>query len=350
MKDHFSKFCWAFPLTSKKCDEVAIHLRQVFLQFGPPKILQSDNGGEFVGKAVQDLLLEFPNTRHIKSRPRHPQTQGLIERANQTLETKIAAVLLENPVEGSWAHHLARILFDINTSFSATIGSTPFELMFNRKPLPMTAIPIPTEERIDIDEGEMEVNTEQADKVGLSIDKATDASCSSKLGVTQLDSLQSGSLPSSKPTGRIPDCWQSAFPQTSEVLGPFRNLLFSEDNAVSENSVEEPTQRDDIYVLFDPEDCVALCLAIKIQSNSVTCISGEAAFQILECFERKGQGRFLHQPISVGNVLQWPSSQATNGLGNTIDSIKARIPAFELTLRRRKGPIREIPSESCIRE
>ena len=44
IRDHFTKYTWAFPLKSKKSEEVAKHLVEIFCAFGAPKILQSDNG------------------------------------------------------------------------------------------------------------------------------------------------------------------------------------------------------------------------------------------------------------------------------------------------------------------
>lgn len=48
VKDHFTKFSWLFALPSKEANQVATNLRNIFYTFGPPKILQSDNGKEFV--------------------------------------------------------------------------------------------------------------------------------------------------------------------------------------------------------------------------------------------------------------------------------------------------------------
>ncbi|XP_003381693.1 KRAB-A domain-containing protein 2 [Trichinella spiralis] len=42
--DHFSKFCFLRPLTSKSSEEVAQNLFDVFLLIGAPAILQSDSG------------------------------------------------------------------------------------------------------------------------------------------------------------------------------------------------------------------------------------------------------------------------------------------------------------------
>lgn len=50
--DHFSGFPWAFPLYTKTAAEVASHLMKLFLEYGPPNILHSDNGGEFVNEII----------------------------------------------------------------------------------------------------------------------------------------------------------------------------------------------------------------------------------------------------------------------------------------------------------
>jgi hypothetical protein len=48
VKDHFTKFSWLFALPTKEAKHVATNLRNIFYTSGPPKILQSDNGKEFV--------------------------------------------------------------------------------------------------------------------------------------------------------------------------------------------------------------------------------------------------------------------------------------------------------------
>jgi len=94
-KDHFTRFSWAAPLEKKEAIHVASFLFHVFTQFGPPTILQSDNGKEFVAQIIHDLVALWPETRIINGRPRHPQSQGLIERGNATLEAKLSAWLEE---------------------------------------------------------------------------------------------------------------------------------------------------------------------------------------------------------------------------------------------------------------
>ena len=77
--DHFSKFYWAFPIEQKNA-EISLKYIKIFLMINdPPKILQTDNGGEFVNNILSSYLEEI-NVEHIKSRPHHPQTNGALER------------------------------------------------------------------------------------------------------------------------------------------------------------------------------------------------------------------------------------------------------------------------------
>ncbi|CAM2725464.1 unnamed protein product [Rotaria socialis] len=48
VKDHFTKLSWLFSLSSKEARHVAFNLKNIFYTLGPPKILKSDNGKEFV--------------------------------------------------------------------------------------------------------------------------------------------------------------------------------------------------------------------------------------------------------------------------------------------------------------
>ena len=47
-----------------------------------PQVLQSDNGGEFLGKCLEYVKKYFASTNIVKGRPRRPRTQGSVERGN----------------------------------------------------------------------------------------------------------------------------------------------------------------------------------------------------------------------------------------------------------------------------
>jgi hypothetical protein len=48
--DSFSQFTWSFALCDKTAAGVEREIITIFKNFGYPRILQSDNGGEFIEK------------------------------------------------------------------------------------------------------------------------------------------------------------------------------------------------------------------------------------------------------------------------------------------------------------
>ena len=86
--DGFTKYAWAKPIKTKHASSVAEAMRNVFddhvLHNRLPKIIQSDNGGEF--KDEVSRLLAERGIKQIFSEPFKPTTQGLIERFNGTLK------------------------------------------------------------------------------------------------------------------------------------------------------------------------------------------------------------------------------------------------------------------------
>lgn len=92
-QDHTTKFSFLRPLTSKRAAEVALELLKFFLDIGCPEILQSDNGREFTASIIKELVEMWPNCKIINGRPRHPASQGSVERANQDVENMLQAWL-----------------------------------------------------------------------------------------------------------------------------------------------------------------------------------------------------------------------------------------------------------------
>jgi transposase InsO family protein len=62
-------------------------LEKILLTEGQPERLHCDNGKEFMGEVQQ--LCQSRNIQIVHGRPYHPQTQGRVERVNQTLKTKL---------------------------------------------------------------------------------------------------------------------------------------------------------------------------------------------------------------------------------------------------------------------
>ncbi|CAJ0950147.1 unnamed protein product, partial [Mesorhabditis belari] len=81
---------------------------------------------------VKELLNRWPGCRIVHGRPRHSQSQGSVERANQDVE-KILCTQLREEKSTKWARILPIVQSMKNRRFHRGIGRSPFEAMFGRK-------------------------------------------------------------------------------------------------------------------------------------------------------------------------------------------------------------------------
>jgi hypothetical protein len=132
-RDRYSKFSWGYSLKSKEAQFIADHLITLFYQFGPCKILQSDNGKEFTANVIKNLKNIWPGLVIINGRPRHPESQGSVERENATL-CNILGKYMEDRGTASWTTCLLPVIFSMNTSLARGVNMTPYEIVFGQKP------------------------------------------------------------------------------------------------------------------------------------------------------------------------------------------------------------------------
>ena len=132
-QDNLTKFCHLKPLTDKKNSLVISSLAEIFNLFGAPKILQSDNGGEFRGKEFVNYFRRFwPDVRLIRSSPYHPQSQGSVERANGQIKRMIMACVHHGVFNYNFPEILSYIQYVKNTSYHRIIKCTPYKAMFGQ--------------------------------------------------------------------------------------------------------------------------------------------------------------------------------------------------------------------------
>ena len=95
--DHFTQFHIIWALEHKSAEEVVAGLEsRVFAYLGLPLVLQSDNGTEFKNSLMVNLVQSWDGEcKIIHGRPRHPQSQGLVEQANGTMQRMIAAMIIQ---------------------------------------------------------------------------------------------------------------------------------------------------------------------------------------------------------------------------------------------------------------
>jgi hypothetical protein len=132
-QDHLTKFVQLWPLKSRRAEEVAYHLLNIFLTFGAPAILHSDNDREFSNRVISELCAMWKDVKIVHGKPRHSQTQGSVERANQDIQNTSRYV---NRMDDSnkWSEGLSFVQFAKNTTYHEGIRQSPYEALFGVKP------------------------------------------------------------------------------------------------------------------------------------------------------------------------------------------------------------------------
>jgi transposase InsO family protein len=95
-QDHLTKLVLLRSLNSKRADEVAYHLLDIFTTFGAPDILHSDNGREVCNQIIKSLCKTWNDIKTVHGKPRHSESQGSVERANQHIENMLATWMETN--------------------------------------------------------------------------------------------------------------------------------------------------------------------------------------------------------------------------------------------------------------
>ena len=130
IQDVFSRYLWLRPLTYKTSKVVSRALGDLYIEVGPPKVLQSDRGGEFK-KWVKKLRKNL-NVKMIKIRPYHPQSQGKVERSHRALRKTIAFDFGHLRKSGvNWAKQLKEYKKLQNKESMEVLGNkSPFEVFY----------------------------------------------------------------------------------------------------------------------------------------------------------------------------------------------------------------------------
>ena len=127
--EYFSKWIEVKPLATITSVTVQKFLWQnIVCRFGVPKAITVDNGTLFDAETFKDFCDQIGTKIHFAS-VRHPESNGLVERANGIIMTGIMKLIFNQP-RGKWTYELIKVVWSHNTTISRSIGFTPFKLLF----------------------------------------------------------------------------------------------------------------------------------------------------------------------------------------------------------------------------
>ena len=123
--DYYSGFVELDLLIHTTAKQVIKHCKSQFSRHGIPDVLISDNGPQFSSHEFQQFIKQY-QIDHRTSSPYHPQSNGMAEKAVQTIKR-----LMKKAAHDGNDHYLALLEYR-NTPWSDTLGSPAQRLMGRR--------------------------------------------------------------------------------------------------------------------------------------------------------------------------------------------------------------------------
>ena len=129
--DHHSRYVWAYATPKNTTATIINILTQLFTALGQtPKTLVTDNFLNFTGKQFKRFL-ETHNIKQNLCSPYHPQSNGVCEKANDTIIRGLRLAILDNP-RLKWSTLLPKVVENYNKTPHSATGYTPTFIHFHK--------------------------------------------------------------------------------------------------------------------------------------------------------------------------------------------------------------------------
>ena len=126
--DAYSKWLTVEVMNSITAEKTIQKLRTIFATHGIPHKIVTDNGPTFRSEQFQTFVMHN-GIKHIFSAPYHPSSNGLAERAVQTVKQGLRHMQGSEPIQDK----LSKFLFKYRITPHVTTGIPPCELLMNRR-------------------------------------------------------------------------------------------------------------------------------------------------------------------------------------------------------------------------
>ena len=128
--DCFSRVVELKATKSTSAKEAARFMLEVFGRYGPPEVVHSDRGTQFVNNLVEEFMSLLTSVQST-TLPYRPQANGICERVNGEVMRHLRAITMENQnLKSDWSDYLPVCSRIINYTFHSAIGTFPAKLLY----------------------------------------------------------------------------------------------------------------------------------------------------------------------------------------------------------------------------
>lgn len=130
VSDCFSKYCLLFPMRNMLATTIVKRLEEdVFLVFGAPHSILTDNGVQFKSQAFRKFTSEYQIKHHYVANY-HPQANP-VERIHRVLKTMLSSYVKDN--HKTWSKFLPKVAWALRSAKHEVTEATPNLQMFGRE-------------------------------------------------------------------------------------------------------------------------------------------------------------------------------------------------------------------------
>ena len=119
------------PSQKQKADKIVKALSTFFTFVGLPKVVQSDQGSNFMSGLYQSVMVQL-GIHQVKFTAYHLQSQGALERFHQTLKTMMRTYYMTQKY--NWDEGIPLLLFTARESTQESLRFSLFELVYGHLP------------------------------------------------------------------------------------------------------------------------------------------------------------------------------------------------------------------------
>jgi len=130
--DHLTRYIELKSVTTQDTKHAIQALEsQIIYRYGCPRIITHDQGTVFESHEFKEFAKKY-NIKIQRTSAYHPQSNGIVERPNDTVKTIISKYV--NDKHTNWSDKLPHVAFAINTTIHAVTRHTPYYLLFGTEP------------------------------------------------------------------------------------------------------------------------------------------------------------------------------------------------------------------------